>query len=316
MDFYRHRYADKDDFFSDIIDNLNNWGFRSFDNSPVTQIPNSSEGDFYLVKWKYDALYNSDKTASGMANLYPYRIFKNTTGSGKMGLTFYFFGRSCEIQTNTLALFFIPLKNKGFLLRLMASPYTMTPEFKPYFEHFRVNPYSSPGIYKCAPGTGDTQYLGFNYIGLFSNNNINNPMNYFIMGGKPLTKYYKNGLENPPIWSYDPGSSENDTALMRFIINSQIFNYPNFIDNGYILYEGTKRPSTVGDEGVLPPLETVDINQNVCTLIRAPHDNSYIDGLYLITTSPMESVDGKVFSFGGRNFLGVCRNLVVELPAD
>ena len=59
-----------------------------------------------------------------------------------------------------------------------------------------------------------------------------------------------------------------------------------------------------------------NINQNICTLIRIPQDNGFFDGLYLCTTYPCDQIEGKVFSFNGRSFLGVYENLVVELPAN
>ena len=59
-----------------------------------------------------------------------------------------------------------------------------------------------------------------------------------------------------------------------------------------------------------------NINQNVCSLARIPVANGFFDGLYLCTTYPCDKIEGKVFSFNGRSFLGVFENLVVELPAN
>ena len=308
MDFYRHRFINRDEFYNTLIDNLNSWGFCCVDNSPVIENPNAgAKGSIYPVKWKYDTFYNLNK------NTYTnYRTFVNSTNTAFLQEGFLFYGLSNLLYIDTLALFFIPLKNKSFLLRVMTSPNTMTPEFKPFFEQFRINPNETPALYKPNPGTGDMIHL--NHIGLFSNNNQSNPMNYLHIGYRLYAKYYKNGFDKPPIMY--PNIGTDPSRFVNAIINSQNFAYPNFIDNAYILCHTTSVPNSGGSTGTLPPLETVDVNQNVCTLIRAPHDNSYIDGLYLIITSPMESVDGKVFSFGGRNFLGVCRNLVVELPAD
>lgn len=309
MDFYRHRYANVDDFYSNLIENLNSWGFCCVDNSPVIKNPNApAQGSIYPVKWKYDTAYNFNKNTT-----FSYRTFINRYSSTTLQEGIIFHGFNSGVYTSSLAIFFIPLKNKSFLLRLMSSPNTMVPEFKPYFEEFRVNPYETPARYQITPSM-NSDMVHFNYIGLFSNNNQLNPMNYLSMGQRLFQKYYKNGFDNPPVIYPEPGT--DDTRNMDLIVNSQRFSLPDIFDNPYILYHSTQPGSTIAAEGTLPPLETVDVNQNVCTLIRAPHDNSYIDGLYLITTSPMESVDGKVFSFGGRNFLGVCRNLVVELPAD
>lgn len=59
-----------------------------------------------------------------------------------------------------------------------------------------------------------------------------------------------------------------------------------------------------------------NINQNICTLVRVPYENTFFDGLYLCTTYPCDQIEGKVFSFNGRSFLGVYENFVVELPAN
>lgn len=63
-------------------------------------------------------------------------------------------------------------------------------------------------------------------------------------------------------------------------------------------------------------LDYVNKNANICTLVPMPIENQFLDGLYLATTIPGDSVDGEFFSFGGRNFLGIYQNLIVELPAN
>lgn len=63
-------------------------------------------------------------------------------------------------------------------------------------------------------------------------------------------------------------------------------------------------------------LDYVNKNANICTLVPMPIENQFLDGLYLATTIPGDSVDGEFFSFGGRNFLGIYQNLVAELPAN
>ena len=58
-------------------------------------------------------------------------------------------------------------------------------------------------------------------------------------------------------------------------------------------------------------------NANVCTLAKMPYNENYIDNVYLCMTSPFEDgVEGKVFSFGGRTFIGMYNNLVFELPSN
>ena len=63
-------------------------------------------------------------------------------------------------------------------------------------------------------------------------------------------------------------------------------------------------------------LTYTDINNNVCSLVKMPYDTGYIDGLYLMTTSPQQLEDCTFFSFDGRNFLNVFENYVLELPSS
>ena len=63
--------------------------------------------------------------------------------------------------------------------------------------------------------------------------------------------------------------------------------------------------------------DTVSYNTNVCTLAKIPYNSTYINGIYLCTTSPFaDGVSGKIFSFGGRTFMGIYNNLVLELPSN
>ena len=56
-----------------------------------------------------------------------------------------------------------------------------------------------------------------------------------------------------------------------------------------------------------------NINQNVCSLIKMPYNTGYIDGIYLLATSPQPLKECTFFSFNGRNFLNLLANLVIEL---
>jgi hypothetical protein len=59
-----------------------------------------------------------------------------------------------------------------------------------------------------------------------------------------------------------------------------------------------------------------DMNRNICVLTKIPYDTRFMDNVYYMTTAPANDMEGKFFSFGGRTFCCVCRNIVVELPAD
>ena len=85
-----------------------------------------------------------------------------------------------------------------------------------------------------------------------------------------------------------------------------IYPYIGFKDNEIILTSIPNVDTSVN-------MDYVNKNANICTLIPYPYENSFIDGLYLATTIPDNDIEGKFFSFGGRNYLGVYKNLVVEL---
>lgn len=64
-------------------------------------------------------------------------------------------------------------------------------------------------------------------------------------------------------------------------------------------------------------LQYTDVNNHICTLIKMPVFSTYLDNVFICTTSPFaDGVEGKTFSFEGRNFIGMYNNLVLELPRN
>ena len=60
--------------------------------------------------------------------------------------------------------------------------------------------------------------------------------------------------------------------------------------------------------------EYTNYNANNCVLIKMPWEDRFLEGIYICVTSPVnDTLEGKFFSFNGRNFLGIHQNLVVEL---
>ena len=92
----------------------------------------------------------------------------------------------------------------------------------------------------------------------------------------------------------------------KYPIGSDLSPYIGFKDGEIIL-------TSIPNVDTSANLDYVNKNANICTLIPYPYENSFIDGLYLATTIPDNDIEGKFFSFGGRNYLGVYKNLVVEL---
>lgn len=64
-------------------------------------------------------------------------------------------------------------------------------------------------------------------------------------------------------------------------------------------------------------LQYTDVNNHICTLVKMPVFSTYLDNVFICTTSPfVDGVEGKTFSFEGRNFIGMYNNLVLELPRN
>ena len=109
----------------------------------------------------------------------------------------------------------------------------------------------------------------------------------------------------------------NPFYYFRYIFNAYD-GYVTSINKTFIIrgMETTTDTGSLFDFISTPSHKFYNVNNNVCTLTRVPFENTFLDGLFLATTYPMQSIEGKVFSFGGRNFLGVYENLVVELPSN
>ena len=81
--------------------------------------------------------------------------------------------------------------------------------------------------------------------------------------------------------------------------------------------DGSTTPLSIPGVDESEHQDTVSYNTNVCTLTKMPYNSTYINGAYLCTTSPFaDGVSGKIFSFGGRTFMGIYNNLVLELPSN
>ena len=129
-----------------------------------------------------------------------------------------------------------------------------------------------------------------------------------------------------PIFSFN-NDIEVDWNNKRYI-NSFIGLKTNLTDNpySYITRMGFESPKFWSGNGSQESIsipgvdesehqDTVSYNANVCTLAKIPYNSTYVNGMYLCTTSPFQDgVSGKTFSFGGRTFIGMYNNLVLEMP--
>lgn len=175
-----------------------------------------------------------------------------------------------------LHLIFIPLKGNGFYLNICQDSHS---DYIPssYTTLPVLHPY----------GQVDSAYGSFflNLIGLSPSKQINNW----------VYLYFAN-------WYYIGTTSHGNTNYIDFG-DGKTITCPFFSD--------------ISSYSALTNItQYVNINQNICNLIRMPYDTEYVNNLYLLVTAPGQVKPGTFFSFGGRNFLNIISNYVVELPSD
>ena len=175
-----------------------------------------------------------------------------------------------------LHLIFIPLKDNGFYLNMCQDPYS----------------YYIPSNYTTLPilhpyGQREYSFGSFflNLIGLSPSKQINNW----------VYLYFAN-------WYYIDSRDHDNTNYIDFG-NGKTITCPFFSDiSSYSALNNVT--------------QYININQNICSLIKMPYDTEYVNNLYLLVTAPGQVKPGTFFSFGGRNFLNIISNYVVELPSD
>lgn len=117
-------------------------------------------------------------------------------------------------------------------------------------------------------------------------NTLNTNLNNYLYFGFAATNNRDNGDPNTPTVS----------TLITDYQQSRVLDYIPYINTANTDY--------------------TDLNNNICTLIKMPYDNGYLDNVYMMATRPGElTKEGSFFSFAGRNFINVYKNLVLELPS-
>lgn len=274
MQFFRKIYKSSEQYVLEITEDLCNLGFVS--GTDGSDFPSETFNERWL-KWKGETLLTKDQYLL-------LRMIGPRTPAIHTGHMYVLGGSGVANFENTAdptcnSLFFIPLINNSFFLRLKRD---ITTTAIPYF----------PSLLDLVPGTPNSEGSFWTYIGLLTSNlTTYSPYSYFLYSG--------NGIQG----SYST--------------------YYNFVTgrNEQFLLEGLDTPYRYGNDSGRSDykfwdLESVSVSAGTCILTKVPYQNAYIDGLYYIVVSPQESVDGKFFSFGGRNFLGAGRNLVVELLSN
>lgn len=228
------------------------------------------------LKWKNEALLTTDQYKT-LRFLKPLGYTIRACNSGVDAPEQYgFWG-------NLSGFFFIPLMNNSFFMRgYQENNSTVT---IPYFH----NILELLQTLAVTPSPEHPVTSLWTYMGLQTTNLSNySPYLYFIYNG----------------------NLGGRTAFQCIIDRDSSF-LPDGFDHYWL-----QSPDNTGGVYYYSPLTSVSVSASTCVLTKVPYQNAYIDGLYYIVVSPQESVDGKFFSFGGRNFLGAGRNLVVELPSN
>ena len=324
MEIFRHYYTGEE-WGTGIFYNqhLNSFNFRNLDGSVISGCNALNPSSMNGSSWRYnldakkqvylyfsarDYLYNhkisSDMISVHLSNYNGQTIqtYQHTSNSGLDS------SLSINVYRPTTVVF-LPLKNNGFLLNMRtigcngrgySAPNPSSESSDPRDLSF-CTPTSTPNlnvkIYKAPSGShsSDTYLTGM-----------------FTLIGLPPCKGNSN-------WTYIYFS----------------FNYDYYWDGGSTIYNDTYTHSLIdfGDGVVMNlPFKSnyiqamnavsyneptySNINNNICSMIKLPYDNSYIDGVYLLTTAPQQLEDATFFSFDGRNFLNVFDNYVVELPSS
>lgn len=198
-------------------------------------------------------------------------------------------------------LIFIPLKNNLFLLQQYAvqTPYINTPPIVTSKNFYNIinNPSRVNGVYN----------LGGTVLCL--KNSTTNKNEFFVVGFKNYGDSSDNFFSFQSVGYFYNLNSLFPSSDASHFYTPGILNFSNITENND--HRGIIGGAPTGDKRYF-----YNVNQNVCTLTRIPQEQGFVDGMYLCTTYPCKDIEGKVFSFNGRNFLGFYENFVVELPAN
>lgn len=251
----------------------------------LIDLATSGSGGF---NWFYQSEY-WERASYAQAKLFDFRTVHKKAG------------HYSNIDTSNLGFWYIPLKN-GFLMQ----SYVIQP-----------------------PPSGPTAFHTDQYFfnpPLFFCNDINERLIEY-----PTTGVTKSSMSGTMLGLYD--FTNNRMNYICFNSVGSYYNEPNpdymILDNNYcktIDYPNTS-PAQRGTSEIMNLVDTMpfldreleytNVQANNCVLIKYPYEDRFLDGIYICSTAPTaECLEGKFFSFNSRNFLGVHKNLVVELTSN
>ena len=203
----------------------------------------------------------------------------------------------CQAAPGTVI--FLPLKNNGFFLNIRSASLYSSNIYNIGSSNANDQRDYSFNVSTSTPSLNTKVYCT-NTIGYYSSSY---PGVLNFIGIPPC----KGNLNWTYIFYTVTAYSNNGTMIYRDIIDfgdGKVFDMP--FKSNYIRQMN-------GSTAYTEPTYS-NINENICSMIKLPYDNGYIDGVYLLTTAPQQLQDATFFSFDGRNFLNAFDNYVFELP--
>lgn len=290
-----------------ILNDFSNWGFVKASDGSAIDISNLDSWDNYSgtsygmnLKWKYDKLasnsYNTFTVGVDGTQIWTWGYTRGnfigvrlnysggTKGSGfnlmLNGDSYY--DQYAEVGNSSarnLKAFFIPLLNYGFLLNM------------------RVNgpDQQESGDPDGASYAGQTPTLKTIYWN--PGNNTTQGGNKTVIALPPTEKIGSLG------YTYIVFQNNNGNTTINNV--AKIWTDPNNVAN----LQYNEGIASIGYDN------HTNITQDVCTLIRYPYQNTFLDNVYIMSTMPKQfDNDVAFFSLQNRNFMKVFQNIVVELP--
>ena len=312
MEIFRHYYTETElntnNFFKQ---HMNNFGFCNLDGSKINySFSYDNDNIATSMRYKLDTkkqtyLYYNMNRSGKFSNYYWVHELSDIGARLSNGSIYYPTYRNAlhsSGSTSPATVIFLPLKNNGFLLNIRSLTYQYT--------NWTPNPSSSSNDIRDKGFLINTPTPSLN-VKIYGQNSMYNYTNGCTVGvfnfiGLPPCKSNLN-------WTYIIYTSASFDAWGNSNYN---YKYIDFGDGKVLDLPFVSRyirslnsPTPAYNEPTYS-----NINENICSMIKLPYDNGYIDGVYLLTTAPQQLEDATFFSFDGRNFLNVFDNYVLELP--
>lgn len=295
-----------------ILNDFANWGFVTASDGSEIDVSNLESWAGYTnaktlgmnIKWKYDKLASSTKNtftigikqqgdggwswgySRGVLIGIRLNYINAPQGSGfnLMLREDGYYNQYADVGITTsynTKVFFIPLINNGFILNTRLNGNGNQENADPDGANYAGQTPTLKTIY-WNPGNSTSEGANKTVIALPPSEKID------ALGYTYITQLDYNGYSGGNTYRYiwtDP----NNVASMQYLESISSIGYDSH----------------------------TNVTQDVCTLIRYPYQNSYLDNLYIMTTMPKQfDNDTAYFTIQGRNFMKVFNNIVVELPTS